>query len=377
VTYASGLLANNSARGYIGALRGRYDSLVKLVFVSIALVVVLAVIDRLLPRLRDRLAPLLKPAAVAGTIAIVLGVLYAYFVRPRPLSELPVQAAGEPMTKALQRAINAWHRTQTMHWLGDWFGPLTLAVAFVGVILMMWWALRGNTTALVIILLVMPLTFTFIWRPSITADHPWAMRRFLPLTIPLIAMGLAVVGRTLWKATREIQDAKWRAVAVGGIAVLGAVVVAPSAIAAEPMLEARNQHGALAAIDTICRTTGPDGAVFIYGTDYVDLEWLQTVRGFCGVPVAKPYGDKAVDVPALAAAAEEAGRTLFILTATPEAVRAIPGIDVTERSHVVVDDRYAPEQRFGGRSEKLEAPRPREAWLFEVQSLPAAVPPSG
>lgn len=381
VTYLSSLLANNSARGYINDLRGKYDSLLKLLFAAIAVVIIAAIVDWLVPSLRVFLAKLITPTAIALTAIGVAAVTWAYFVRPRPLSELP-SSDGVPVTKELTRAINAWHRTQTMHWLGDWFGPLTLAVALVGLILLGWWALRGNTAAIAIVLLSLPLTAVFLLRPSITPDHPWAMRRFLPFTIPAIAIGLAVVGRILWAKSREISNATGRAVAVGGIVVVGAVLIAPSANAARPLLEARNQYGALGAVHDLCRSAGPDAAMIVLGTDYIDLEWPQSVRGFCGIPAARPNPKRPnPDVAELARASEQAGRTLFVLTADPELVAKIPGVTATERTHVVVEDEYAPEQTFDGRSERLEAPRFREAWLFEIdpfpQPLPAAASPSG
>jgi hypothetical protein len=172
----------------------------------------------------------------------------------------------------------------------------------------------------------------------------------------------------LWAKSREIKSATGRALAVGGIVVVSAVLIAPSANAARPMIEARNQEGAMAAINTLCRALPPDAAVLVLGAGYVDLEWPQTVRGFCGVTTARPSPNRpAPDIAELARSSEQAGRPFFILTAEPSTVAKIPGIDAVGKVRVVVDDAYAPEQKFDGRSERLESPRPREAWLYEVE----------
>jgi hypothetical protein len=145
-------------------------------------------------------------------------------------------------------------------------------------------------------------------------------------------------------------------------------------MAAAPLLQARSQYGALGAVHDLCRAVGSDGAVLVYGYRYVDLEFPQTLRGFCGVPVAKPRGR--ADIVELAEAWEREGRALYVLTATPDKIRALPGARVIEREHVVIEDRYQPRPTLRDRSREL-AGRKREAWLLEIQPFPDAATPPG
>ena len=48
---------------------------------------------------------------------------------------------------------------------------------------------------------------------------------------------------------------------------------------------------------SVCDTVGDDGAVLVYGYRSLDIEMPQTVRGFCGVPTAKPVAYPAPDLP--------------------------------------------------------------------------------
>lgn len=375
LTYASDRLANKTSHGYLQDLLGQYNSLLRLLAAGITVVVSVAVLDRLVPTLRAKLARFRSAAAALCAAGLIGAALWAYFVRPKPLSALPVREPGEAPVRAVKQAISAWHRTQSLHWLADWFGPFTLAVALAGLVVLIWWLFRGDVAALAIVLLVMPLTLIFLARPSIAPDHPWAMRRFVAVAIPGIAVMLAVVLRVLNDRVRTVRKRPLRALAATGVVILGAALLTPSAQAAAPLLQGRSQDGALGAVHDLCRAVGPDGAVLVYGYQYVDLEFPQTLRGFCGVPVAKPRRG-ADDIAEIAAAWQREGRTLYVLTATPDEVRSLPGARVIEREHVVIEDRYQPRPTLRDRSREL-AGRKREAWLLEIQPFPDLATPPG
>jgi hypothetical protein len=376
LTYVSDRLVNQTVRGYLLALLDQYNSLLRLLAAGIGAVVLLAAVDRIAPTLRSRVARFRSSAAVLCSAGLIGAALWAYFVRPKPLSALPVRVAGEASAAEVKQAITAWHRTQTLHWLADWFGPVTLAVALAGLVVLIWWLFRGDVEALAIVLLVVPLTCMYLARPSIAPDHPWAMRRFLVVAIPGIAVALSVVLRALYDRTRTLRRRPVRGLAVGGVVMLGVALLGPSAQAAAPLLQARNQHGALDAVHDLCRAAGADGAVFVYGRRYVNLEFPQTLRSFCGIPVAKVRGKADIDIVELAEAWKREGRTLYVLTAVPDKIRSLPGARVVEREHVVVDDRYLPRPTRNDRSRELKG-REREVWLFEIQPLPDAAAPPG
>jgi hypothetical protein len=139
------------------------------------------------------------------------------------------------------------------------------------------------------------------------------------------------------------------------------LVATPTVAAAVPFVHARMQHGALAAVHHICRTAGDDGAVLVYGARYLDIELPQTIRGFCGVPVAK---SSTVEMLELARDWKVLGRRLLVATAVPDVVLSrAPGATIV--GHEVIADDDDPEKVFD-RAPRRFKPVPVEIWLLRI-----------
>jgi hypothetical protein len=111
----------------------------------------------------------------------------------------------------------------------------------------------------------------------------------------------------------------------------------------------------------ICRETGSDAAVVVFGGAYLDLELPDTVRAFCGVPTAQSY---TADLPALARTLKNTGRRLVVLTASPASVvRGAPNATIIGH-HVVTDD--ADPERVFDRAPRKFQPIPTEIWVMAV-----------
>ena len=165
-----------------------------------------------------------------------------------------------------------------------------------------------------------------------------------------------------------MRPQRLRRFATVGIFALATLVVLPSARAAEPFLGARLQHGALRGVHSVCDTVGDDGAVLVYGYGYLDLELPQTVRGFCGVPTAKPRSVGAVNLSQLAADWDRLGRRLYVVTAEPgRVVAAAP--DARKVASVLIADDHDPEHTHDVRPKQYRA-RPREISVFEIPRPP-------
>jgi hypothetical protein len=198
------------------------------------------------------------------------------------------------------------------------------------------------------------------------------MRRYLPIVLPTIAILVAVVLAAAWNARAQLT----RPVARVGVAfaalVLALLIAVPSAWAARPFLRARQQHGALAAVHRLCRDVGSDGAVLVMRSGLIHLELPQTLRSFCGVPVAVPKRGAPYEIHQLSADWASHGRRLFAAAASPG--RWHRPDDAKLVDHVFVPDDEQLERPFDRRP-RTRKPRPREVYLYEIPVAGAAAAP--
>lgn len=354
------LLAVNSSSAYFGRLDGKFATLLAAFSVAIVGLVVIAVLHRKRPGIGRALAQR-RWLFVSGVVVAAVICLWAYVLRPKPRSALPVTHPGVPLLGDLRAAVNAWHYSRSLHWFSAYLGVLALVLAFAGFVVLADRARRGARAAAAVVLLAVPVAVVYLARPSITPDQPWAMRRFLPVVIPGVAIAIAAALQYSWRGARSLSGAYTRGFALAGVGVLAAFVWVPAARAATPLVGARSQHGAESALSGICRETGPDAAVLVFGGAFLDLELPDTVRAFCGVPTAK---SSTTDIPALARKWKDAGRRLVVLTAAPDAVRRrAPGATVVGH-HVVADD-HEPEKVFDRAPRRYKA-APTEIWVLTV-----------
>jgi hypothetical protein len=350
---------------YIHALASEYRQLVAACVVaavgSVAAIIVAAFAPRGLGRKIAR-SKVLFGAIVAGT---ALAFVYLATFRVQPASEMPRLLPRHQMTQALRTAINEWHWNYSLRWFFEYFGVIAIVAAVAGLLLLLRRALYGSGAATSVLCIVGPVTALYVWRPNISPDQPWAMRRYLPATLPAITIGVAVALAALWVAGRGRTRLWFRIATV----VVALAVVIPTAIAARPFAKMRMQDGALSAMHQLCRSAGPDAAVLVIGFKFIDLETPATFRAFCNDPAAKPL-DQKLDIPALAREWQERGRRLVLVTGNPSAVENL-GLGAREIAHVVVPDAHEPE-RPTERRPRDSLPRPAEIWMYELPASATA-----
>jgi hypothetical protein len=354
VTLIALVTTYNVAYGYVTSLGSQYSQLVGALVAAVLGAVAVIVIHRVRPGFGRWFAGRNYPfaAAVAASVGVFA---WAYVWRPLPASDLPVVDPGRPVSPAVRQAIYAWHFSRSLHWFSAYIGVVGLVVAFVGFVVLASRARRGNAAAAAVFLVVVPVAVMYIARPSITPDQPWAMRRYLPVVIPGIAIALAVALQAGWRAARSMRAS------IARTAVGAAVVLVAAPAAAVPFVHARMQHGALAAVHHICRTAGDDGAILVFGARYLDIELPQTIRGFCGLPVAK---SSTVDMVELARDWRALGRRLLVATAVPDVVLSrVPGATIV--GHEVISDDDEPERVFD-RAPRRNKAIPVEIWLLQM-----------
>ncbi len=300
------------------------------------------------PGLGRRLARARLPFALA-CVFVAAACLWAYAVRP-----------VHDRTESL-RAEWSW----SLRWLVDWFGIVLIALAVGGLLLLLRRALRSDVVAAALVVLVGPLAVIYLWEPHVAPDQPWAMRRFLPVVIPGLVIGAAVALQALTRVACRCSERRIRIPALLIVVGLTVATLVPSALAAGSLVEARAQHGALAAVKTLCRRLPDDAAVVFYRASHLGSEMTQTIRGFCEVPTAGAPTRPNLDITSLRRAWGDADRTLFIVTTSPRQIERETSGNARVVVHLEIDDRYAPQRTYRVRPRRFE-PQPREVWLMRM-----------
>ena len=252
---------------------------------------------------------------VAGSLSIllILVLAFAYFVRPGVQ-----EVVGDAYPVALQDAdesLLAEGRTfaeDSAVWLGWYLGPAALATAVVG------WALLTRQVALGKRRFAVPFSMMFstmalgyIARPSINPDHIWAMRRFLPVVIPVLLVVAAILIGALWdvRANRTGR-------AAGRVAALALSVglLAGSVVATTPVASLHEFDGMAADLRGGYDLVGRDAAVLFIGSGDASAGSLlaASYRGFCGFPVAYTERTDAPYIDQLRSVWKEDGRRLWL-----------------------------------------------------------------
>jgi hypothetical protein len=278
-----------------------------------------------------------KCALLVGTVVAGAAALYARFIRPDPSAVEAALADGWTT-----REIDPLAYTQSMEWLEWYLGPVVLALGVAGLIALIWKGLQtpGPRSSLLFSSVVVATTIVYLREPNITAVQVWAMRRFLPLTLPGLLIAAAWVLAQLvsrWHGPRWYQMSAW---VVGAIA-----LVLPTALLTWPLRDVRVEVPMRRGVDAVCEAAGPDAAILVSGPGQTVITLPQSLRAFCGVPTGGDGGLSAADVRRLEDEWAQEGRHLVVVSPTPN---PYDGIVAREKDHV-----------FGARVEHPDEPRTR------------------
>ncbi|WP_456845057.1 hypothetical protein [Cellulomonas sp. P5_C6] len=183
------------------------------------------------------------------------------------------EQAGLPVdpTRSYDEYSLSWHA-----WYYGW-PTVVLAVAGSAVVVHRMIRRRDPRLAFLVGVVVVP-SLLYLWVVSITPYQVWAMRRFLPVTIPGLLLAAAVTVDLLWARGSRLG----RAAAVLGT---GLVLALPLTTWG-PLLGVVEQDARLGEAHAACAAIGDDPVLYLHvGTE--SPPYLATIRTMCGVEVVQ------------------------------------------------------------------------------------------
>lgn len=264
--------------------------------------------------------------ATATAVAIVVVGAVAYVVRPElavstwdrttPIGILQ-QREGVPVDETRTYA------EQSARWLGWYLGVPALVAGVLG-----WADLTRHTIArragrtLPFLLAFSGLTTLYVWRPSITPDHIWADRRFLPVVLPGLLLCAGWLLQRLW--TRAAA-ARWRIPAHSALLAVALLIVLLPLQRSLPVADLREQAGMASAVAAACERLGDDAAILLLDEAGTAMHYRMTqpLRAHCGIPAA--WVDETITNQRINDLVARAGdRTLYLLAARTESFQGRP-----------------------------------------------------
>lgn len=265
----------------------QFTSLIGVLVLAVVVVVALGLFARLDPARRWVLA---HKQGLAGAGAAVVGVVAVFFAS-RPLwmvnHNVPAHTGYSHHVQTLQEnahmAIDSTrsYDESSLSWHAWYYGWPMVVLAAVGlaIVLHRVVARRDPRLALVFGVVVAP-SLLYLWAVNITPDQIWAMRRFLPVTIPGFLIAAAVTLDALWSMRSQFLRM---------CAVVGAVVVAVfPALTWGPDIVSVEQDGRLPELHTACAAIGDDPVVYVQSTNAAP-PYLATLRTVCDVEVVRSF----------------------------------------------------------------------------------------
>jgi hypothetical protein len=219
----------------------------------------------------------------------------------------------------------------TGRWFTWYWGWVGVALVVVGILVLLWTRrpIRSGSWDRVwfVILIPGPLLAAYLLSPSITPDHPWAMRRFYAAALILIPLLQGIAFEWMARLS-ESSAGRTKFVRRSIFAVVAAAAMVVPIVVSAPLLKVGPQFGLRASVSKMCSTMPEDAAVIVHGDSVVFMG--AAIRSFCDVPTVQSGSDleiREVGDLALQIADPEYGVVLITTTETIPVGWSILGYD--------------------------------------------------
>jgi hypothetical protein len=221
--------------------------------------------------------------------ASIVGVILAFWLsRPLWMTNHFQRGTGHQAVRNLQRFEGSpiddsrSYEEYTFDWIGWYFGPPLLITAAVGMVILVFVAVRQRRYGLLMIAAVTLATAAlYFTRVNITPDQPWAYRRILPLITPGFFIAATYALYRLWHLDRvwKIGRRWWKALA----ALLAVSFLVAPLLVANSLVLTRDGDQQLREASAICDEI--EGDTVILDNGGAPYSYALTLRTVCGVDV--------------------------------------------------------------------------------------------
>jgi hypothetical protein len=279
--------------------------------------------------------------------ALAFVVIAGFAIRPYVQT---VRAAADATTKSVMTRFQQGNHlpvdpTRTyaelsLHWVFWYIGIPAVLLATIGAALLSRRCLRGQAPAWTLPLVAFAWAIvTFLYRPAITPDQPWASRRLVPSVLP--GFILLAVWATAWLSAALRRAGAARALRAFLAACLVALLLVPVAIttfglklrsggpagvrlAAVGLASRRSYQGEVGAVNGLCAAI-PRGSTVVFLSGGIAGRLAPVVRGMCGDPTAEINVPRPATVRRDVLSIAAAGRRPVLLADSPSGLEAYGG----------------------------------------------------
>jgi hypothetical protein len=252
-----------------------------------------------------------RRATIAAAVLIGGGVA---FLASRPLW-MVAHGRNNPFVASLQRqAGDAVDGTRTydewtVHRLAQYLGWPLVILGVIGYILLVRRCIRTRSLATIGTITVgLAMSLLYLRASTITPDQPWAMRRYVPVVLPILIIAAAYCICVLLRQSAVLVRA-------AAVLLAGTMIAIPAAVSA-PMAGAREEVPQLVQVQRICAAVGARGAVLAVD-DSALTSYSQTIRSYCNVPSYGLVGAAPAQLVQARAAVAAHQRVLYLLSTDP------------------------------------------------------------
>jgi hypothetical protein len=302
---------------YYHGLHSEVSHLYAFLALSALASIVIVVVAKALPRVGAWVQAQRKGLSIAAAWIIVIGFVLAWAFRPIGPTSRAGGGVGYAVGQLQKSESLPYHpetyAEQTVQWISWYLGPVLLVLAIAGLCVLAVMAIRrGSVGATVLLAMAGPLTLLYLWNPRITPIQIWAMRRFVPASLPLFALAAAAaVAFAAMTCARLFRGSAWprRILAAGALGMIAFPLGTTLAVG-----KFQVQANYLPLIDRTCDTVGPNAAVVFPAHDYDGATLMQTLRSWCEIPTSGLAPNVTPqEVSTLAASWRSEGKTLWVL----------------------------------------------------------------